>query len=216
MMFDAVVYGTSTYSLYEISAALKKLRVSHTIVSGHKRMEVSLNRPQPKRVLLLENPAKVDPNAVNFIVASAAELSLTTCSRLRGLPIVDAVKDALLRDEVIHFDVSIWTAMDYVTTIAKPSKLNFIQTELLRIQPYSLRKEASGMMLKFFRGTASAKTVSQTMRKSSKLTKLWVLIQDYSELRDAVARLSSETPEQVSISTGIPTFELLYISRAKS
>jgi hypothetical protein len=72
------------------------------------------------------------------------------------------------------------------------------------------------MMLKFFRGTASVRMVSQIMRKSSKLTKLWELIQDYSELRDAVARLSTETPEQVSISTGIPTFELLYISRAKS
>ncbi len=216
MSFNAVVYGTSTYSLYEISSALRKLRVSHSIVNGAKRMEVNLNKPQPKQVLLLENPAKVDPTAVNFIVASAAQLSLTTCSRLRGLPIVDAVKDALLRDELAPFEVNTWTAMDYVTSIAKPSKLNFIQTELLRIQPYSLRKEASAMMLKFFRGTASARAVSQTMRKSSKLTKLWELIQDYSELRDAVARLSNETPEQVSTSTGIPTFELLYISRAKS
>ena len=216
MTCETKVFGTSMYSLVELSVALQALNVSHMTQTGNTRIEFKTDRVQSARVVLVDTPSKVVPSAVNFMVSSLAQLNLTTCSRLKVLPIVAAIREALTRDEEPPpFEVITLSAMDYVNLIAKPSKLNLIQTELLKVQPYSLRKEANAAMLKFFRGSMSAKQAHRLMRRSSKLTKLWEIVQSYSELKEAVQRMGEETPEQISLSTGIPTFELMYVTKAK-
>ena len=209
------VFGTSLYSVVGISLGLKALRVSHTISVGTKSTYVNCGLPQPSPVFVSNTLKKCRAGAVNFIVFSSAQLDLTNCYRLRALPLLDSLKEALQREPGPALEVRKLEAMDYVNLIAKPSKLNLIQTELLRIQPYILRKEANAAIIKFFRGSMSHRQVQTIMRRSARLEELWVVVQSYEALRVAVARLKTETPEVVSQDTGIPTFELLYILKAK-
>ena len=209
------VFGTSMYSLVGLSRALKALRVSHTISVGTKVQYINCGMPQPSPVFLSNSLKKCRAGAVNFIVVSAAQLDLTNCRRLKAIPLLDSLKQALQCQPGLPLEVKKLAAMDYVNLIAKPSKLNLIQTGLLGIQPYELRKQANSAIVRYFRGVASARQVKPLMQRSPRLKELWEVVQSYEELRTAVARLADETPEKISEDTGIPTFELLYIMKAK-
>lgn len=210
-------YGTSMFSLAEISDALRYLNVEHVLrlkASCSAELKVPGKGTSYSRVVLTDDLTRVQANAVNFISASIAELSLTNAARLQALQIEDAVAEALKRGSVIEFTYKELTAIDYVDMIAKPSKLNAIQTELLRVQPYSLRKEANKAIIEYFRG-GSLKAMQQVMNKSSKLSRLAFHVKSNTELRGAVMRLKNESAEHVSADTGIPSFELLYVTRVK-
>jgi len=211
-------YGTSRFSLAEISDALRYWNVEHVLrlkASCAAEIKVPGKGQNYQRVVLTDDLTRVQANAVNFISASIAELSLTNAERLQALSIEESVWEALHRGSIVEFQYRELTALEYVDMIAKPSKLNAIQTELLRVQPYSLRKEANAAIIAYFRG-GSLKALQRVMNKSSKLSKLATYVKSNIELRNAVMRLKTESVDQVSADTGIPSFELRYITKVKA
>jgi hypothetical protein len=208
-------YGTSTYSIPELSSALNTLGYCHRIRSRlHGKIECISGDKTRRSIFLVDDPALVVENALNFIVASLAELSLCNSARLKALPLNQALREALATKRQSPYTYKVMSAMDYVNLIARPSKLNGIQTEILRIQPYSLRKEANAAVLAYLRG-GSARALKEVLRKSSKLEKLLAFTLDNVELREAYARAAKEGVEAVATSTGIPSFELMYLRKAK-
>jgi hypothetical protein len=149
------------------------------------------------------------------MVMAPAEIVATGCSIFKDLPIEEAVLDALHQKETTVVSFKKPSAVYYIEAIASPSKLNHIQTEILKIQPYSLRKEAQALMLDFFNSKVSIADAKTAVKRSSKLTRVWVLMKTNFELREAVARLKKETPEEISADTGLSTFDILFISKER-
>jgi hypothetical protein len=99
--------------------------------------------------------------------------------------------------------------------VAKPSLLNFIQTEMYKINPYALRKQTQAMILQFFNSQVATTTMIRFLQRSLKQDTLIPLIYQGVPLREAVARLKNETIEDVAKTSGYSTFELLYLSKVR-
>lgn len=215
---QCVVFATPVYSAWEISDALSQLRVSHSILVKKTTPPLvrNLSRPQPKWVHVSASVYDLRRGSVNFITASYAELSLTNYPRFPESMDLDAGLRHMLQNPVLTApSVTKMRPIDYVNQVSKPSLLNNIQTQVYKIQPYSLRKETQAMILDFFGSKISKKTMVYALRRSFKTAGLIPLMEQGLALRDAVARLKSESVEAVAQDTGIPTFDLLYLSKVR-
>lgn len=218
------VFGTARYSPFELSVTLKDLRVSHTYkvrasVPNRVCVEKMVNcgYPQPHWVHVTDSLDFLKEGAVNFISAAFSELALTNIPSLSVLSLEKAIKDALANDakQSVLPQVEELSPMDYVNIVAKPSLLNCIQTTVYKINPYALRKEIQEMILNFLNSRVSIAQMKNTLKGNLKLEQLIPMIMEALPLRDAVARLKTESLEAVSLDTGFPTFELLYISKVR-
>lgn len=209
------IYGTARHSTWELSNILRSLRVSHTVTTTKKTVKVNLGHPQPRHVHVTDELEGYRKGAVNFIVSSLAQLQTTNYFPLDANNLTQAVKAALLSKETLTPEVAHLSAMDYVNMVAKPSLLNKIQTEIYRITPYALRKQTQQIVLDYLNSRLSKKGVKNKLSSNLKLEGVLELVLSADSLRDAVARLSSETVEQVAADTGHPTFELLYLSKTR-
>lgn len=215
MKSERSVYCTAWYSPLEISHTLAKLSVTHTLNVDRELRLIDRKKAQPLAVHVTQD-IKDTRKAVNFIVASAAELELTNYLPLPlDLSLKEAIKGALLEAKKIVPHVSRRSSMDYVNLVAKPSLLNKIQTEVYRIQPYPLRKQTQLIVLDYFNSKISVRRLKSILSDNLKHETLLPLLISATSLRDAVARLKSETVEEVSASSGHPTFELLYLSKER-
>jgi hypothetical protein len=217
-----IVFCTSSYSPLEISISLRRLNISHSRNIGGAVKRVDRKRDQPLSVHVTDILTDFKPNTVNFIVAAKAELGLTNFVDVATVSNGEGDLDRLLvraltNPKLIVPKIKVLTPMDYVHQVAKPSLLNKIQTEIHKIQPYALRKQAQALVLDFLNNRISDRQLKQAMSDNLKLEILLPKVLEASSLRDAVKRLKAgkETVEEVAISTGHPTFELLYISKER-
>lgn len=211
------VWATAEHSLFELADTLDRLNVSYSVKHAGKETIVNNGHSQPKWVHLSSDLKSIKKNSVNFISSSYAELSLTNYPLFGHQPnLYEHMKKMLVNpaglEELI---VRKMAAMDYVNSIAKPSLLNKIQTVIYKIQPYSLRKETQALVLDYFCSRISERKMLHTLRRSFKTAGLIPLIEQGSKMRNAVAQLGSSTVEIISEQTGIPTFELLYLSKQR-
>ncbi len=204
----AKVYGTSLYSVLDISETLKELKVSHWVKTK------KYHAPPRGAVLVTDGVDLWERPFTNFIVSSAAELSLTNFPRLAGVGLKEDVAAALKQGRATRPQVRVLTHEDYVNWLAKPSVLNLIQTEMYRIQPYSLRKRTQQLILDFFNSRISPRALTRELQSNLKQEGLIPLINQAMYIRDAIARLDKEELGHVSETAGVPTFELLYLTRA--
>jgi hypothetical protein len=217
---SAIVFATPVYSLWQLSDALGQLRVSHSVYTQRKTQPPlvrNLRRPQPKWVHVTSDVRDIKSRSVNFITASYAELSLTNYPKLReDLGDLDsALRHALNNLVSIVPRVDTKQPMDYVNEVSKPSLLNSIQTQIYKIQPYSLRKETQALVLGYFASTISRNKVVRALERSFKTAGLIPLMDEGYGLRAAVARLKQEPLEVVAEQTDISTFDLLYLSKVR-
>lgn len=220
MSTKVAVWGSVAHSEWDISDALRELRVSHTVDPRDKTKAcqiVSVGYPQPKHVHVTTTLKTMMPQAVNFIVASYGALGDTNIPNLpftsaRGLG--EALKVALLSAQTTSIRVTKLSPVDYINQIAKPSLLNKIQTEILRIQPYALRKEVQAMMLDYFNSRIAKKTIISFLNRSLRLERLRDTILLGDDLRAAVALLSQMDAEAVQGQTGVPSFDIMYLLSA--
>lgn len=201
------VWGCPTKSSFEISEELTKLKVPHTARIENRFVAVPGERALQAH--LTDNPKRLKRGVVNFVVASYAELSLT------NYPMLVTVKNALAQDSGIDPVVVRMTAMDYVAAISKPSVITKIQTAIYKIQPYSLRKSTQNLVLGFFNSQVSDRELAKVLGRSYKTMPVLELVKEGSKLREAVQELKTKTPEQVEAETGIPAFELRYVSKER-
>lgn len=222
MKSKCIVFCTSSYSPMEISISLRRLNVSHTrnTLGTVKRVDRKLDQPMPVHVTDVVTDFR--PQTVNFIVAAKAELSLTNFVDLSTISNSSGDLDSLLvraltNPKLIEPKVRTMSHMDYVHLVAKPSLLNKIQTEVYKIQPYALRKQAQSLVLDYLNSRVSDRQLKQAMSDNLKLEAILPMVLEARSLRDAVSRLKAgkETVEEVAIATGHPTFELLYISKER-
>lgn len=209
------IHATPRYSPWEISQALASLRVTHTVTSNRRTVRVNRRLAQPLAVHVTDDICGYRKGAVNFIVASLAELELTNFTPLTQKPLEAAIKEALLVKTTIVPEVRNLSAIDYVNMVAKPSLLNKIQTEIYKIQPYGLRKQTQALVLDYLNSRISKKGLRNALSNNLKHEALLPLVLSAESLRNAVARLAKETPEVIAADTGHPTFELLYLSKER-
>ena len=210
------VYSTSMYSPLEISYALSRLNVSHVLECRGVRKKITRPKPQPKAVYVTDSLTNYRPEAVNFIVSCIAELGLTNYTPLSSGTLEDVLKDALIKQVEIVPSVTVMSDMDYVNAVAKPSILNKIQTEVYRLNPYALRKQTHAIVLDYLNSKISKRKLKEVLSRNLKQEALLPLLLSADSLRNAVARLSKETPEEIEADTGHPTFELLYLSKERT
>jgi hypothetical protein len=212
------IWGSVSHSPIAISYALAKLRVSHTLVSGKRTLVVDKKREQPVPVHVTPHLKDYRKGTVNFIVASAAELATTNYPLLSTLhtdSLIDEVREALLKRVEIVPAVTEMLPIDYVNQVAKPSLLNKIQTQIYKIQPYSLRKTTQHLVLGYLKSEISESKIRKALADNLKHEELLPLVLAARPLREAVARLAQEPLEKVAAESGYPTFELLYISKER-
>ena len=202
------VWGCPTKSSFELSDKLASLMVPHTVRVGSSFAVVKGDRSVV--AYITDNPKKLKRDVVNFVVASYAELSFT------NYPTLVSVKGALRSKDEIKPIVKSMTAMDYVAVISKPSVITKIQTAIYRIQPYSLRKSTQALVLQFFNSQTSWRTLTTVLGRSYKTMPVLELVKEGARLRDAVQELKTKTPETVEAETGIPAFELRYVSKERA
>lgn len=208
------IYGTPSYSTWEISEALRYLNVSHSIIdSSGKLLKINMKRAQPKWVHVSLGTDNKRKDSVNFIVSSFGELGLTNIPLFPNTSLEVALKTMLIENKSIELKIRKMGPSDYVEMITKPSLLNLIQTQLYKIQPYSLRKEAQTLILKFFNSKLGERQLMDFLKRNFKTESLIPLIKEGKGLREAVATLTETNVEEVSKRTGYPTFELLYLRR---
>lgn len=209
------IYATSFHSVFDISDGLRRLKVSHSVVNRGRIKHVDLGFKQKLPVRVGNDVNSWDPKSVNFIVSSMAEISLTNFPRLGTGDVQEDLSTALNSGPSVIPCVKTMGMHDYVNWLAKPSILNKIQTEVYKIQPYSLRKQTQALVLDFFNSRISVKRMLASLQDNMKHDGLASCIPDAVYLRDAVARLQTEDLTKVSLETGVPTFELLYLSKIR-
>lgn len=203
------VYGTARYSVWELSHGLSQIEVTHQIISNRMRRKVGSGRVIAS---VSAEPELLDVKFTNFISASVSELSLTNFTQFSGLGLLEDLREALSSPTVMETAIRPMTMADYVNWIAKPSALNLIQTEIYKINPYSLRKRTQELVLDFFNSRITlAKTIAR-LQDNLKHDRLVPLLIEAVPLRDAVARLSTETVAAVVESTGLQSFDLCYLA----
>ena len=205
------------YSTWEISYALAGLRVSHSIAAEEQTKAdhvIALGFPQPNWVHVSPDPRRIKVDSHNFICAPFSLLKLTNIPQFPKIELELGLRTMLQSRVVTEVRMKRISALEYVDQVAKPSLLNKIQTEIYKIQPYSLRKDTQRLMLQFFNSKVSERTALHALRRSYKTEGLIPYVKGGHNLRAAVARLKYETVEAVAADTDLPTFELLYLSRA--
>ena len=209
------IFATSFYSLWDLSDALRQLKTSHHIFQKGKVSCHKYPGSNSEKVRLAAGIDNWRGSSVNFIVASISEISLTNFPRLKGDQLLDVMKEALGSSLEVKPVVKEMAPDDYVNWLAKPSLLNKIQTELYKIQPYSAKKHTQGLILDFFNSKITLKNVVDSLQDNLKNESLIPLIREAVYMREAVARVGKEDITKISIETGVPTFELLYLTKAK-
>lgn len=215
------IWASSAYSEWDISDTLRGLCVTHTVDPRDQTKAcklVNMRMDQPKEVHITTCLKTVRPQAVNFIVASYGELAATNIPILpfvNSNTLEESLKTALLSDTQVVMKVQKFSSVDYINYVAKPSLLNKIQTELLRIQPYSLRVEARDAVLAYFNSRMSKRTVVSFLNKNLRLERLKDAILLGDDLKAAVALLVELSDvEVVATRTGVPAFDIMYLTNA--
>lgn len=212
------VWSSPVYSRWELSDGLRQLRVTHTIDPEDKMCRarrINMKRSQPREVHIAGSISGLRPNAINFIVASYGLLSHTNIPSIQGTDLDQALRLALLSDRVTKVKVLKLGPVDFMNLIAKPSLLNEIQTEIHRIQPYSLRKETNSMVIRYFNSKIGKRQLVQFLNRSLKLDRLKQAVLKGDNLRAAVAQLPSMDAETIALQMDVPAFDIVYLSKAK-
>lgn len=214
---EVLVWGTSKYSLWELSQALRALRVSHSVDSPlqKKRKQVRLGFAQPKTVHLTSNLDGLVLDAVNLVSAALGALVDTNFKPFPDSDLETALKQILVEGTGIVPKRVKRDAANYVENLAKPSLLNKMQTEINRIQPYDLRKQVQGWTLDYFNHRLSIRAMMRLLERSSKTERLKPMFKEGIALREAVGLLKTKPIEIVEKETGFSSFELLYLTKAK-
>lgn len=215
---QARVWATGNHSVWDISSTLVRLGVTHTVdpVEKHRQpMKYGPGKPQPIAVHVSPHATSIRSGAVNFISASVAELADTNFLPFPCAELDVALKKMLRSNGGVIPAIRTRSAGDYVDVLATPSILNHIQTEVYRIQPYSLRKEVQALVIKFFNSEVSIRDTNKVLEKSIKTERLKPIFKQALPLREAVAMMKCSPVEAVAKATGFSTFELLYLTKAK-
>lgn len=216
MKSEFYIWATSRYSLWELSQALRKLNVSHTIEGAKKSTikSVDLGFKQPREVHLTSRVDGYKAEAVNFISASVGALADTNFRPFPDSDLNVAIRAILTEGKPIRPQIVVRDAANYVESLARPSLLNKIQTEINRIQPYALRKQTQVWVLEFFNNEISLRELRYRLERSTKTEALFPIVKEGVSLRDAVVRLKRESVTDVAAATGHSAFELMYLIKA--
>lgn len=210
------IWSTFMLSPLALSDELRSLNVSHKVDLGSRqKAQVDCGFAQPRAVIITvwqKGVPKYVEDAVNFIVAPQGMLKATNFPLLKDLA---GVKAALLSPRAIKPVVELPSPLGYVDAVAKPSILNKIQTQIYHIQPYKFRKEVQALVLAYMNSKVSTARLKRELKDNLKCELLLRLLIEASAHREAVARLKNQSVEQVALETGIPTFELLYLSKER-
>ncbi len=210
------IWATADQSLWQISNTLRALNVSHTIESSEragKLRTVALGHKQPRQVHLTTRPVFVT-GAINFISMPFALLADSNYPQMPSGDLKPVLMHCLMNAVRIEPEIKNMKAADYVMALARPSILNKIQTEVYRIQPYDLRKQVQSLIIKFFNGVISLRTMNQFLDRSIKTERLKPLINEGVPLRDAVLMMKHRTAEDIAAETGVQAFDLNYLTKS--
>lgn len=207
------IWATPFYAPMEISDALSRLRISHSIGTRTKRRVVSKGYAQPKLVHVGTTLDSLVLEAVNFITAPASQIELTNYPMFPSITLEDALKVMLTSPRKIQPKVTKLTEVDYVDMVAKPSLLSKIQSAILRIQPYDLRKECNAMVLAYLNHEVGERKLKPYLNKSYKFEALKDLLGLAGDLREGTRLIQAGGDSQVvADSLGLPAFDLNYIN----
>jgi hypothetical protein len=211
------VFSSATFSMWDISDALRSLKVSHTIDPDEKTWKakfVNMKREQPRSVHIAAGVATLRSESINFIVSSYGMLSTTNIPPLSGPDLISAIRTALLSDQTTCVQVQHMSPVDYINHVAKPSLLNKLLTEVQHIQPYALRKQTQALIVEYFNSRVSERVINTFLSKTLRLERLKPLIADGKPLRAAVEMLKNMDAETVALQTGVPSFDIQYFHNA--
>lgn len=230
-------FGVVDMAPLEVSDILKSLNLSHSYIFRqgvrYNTLDIDgLCKQQPVWPCVVDNLRTLrrsvldhgQENVVFFVTDSRAALSTTNISNMlwpeirEALSIESAVKKALMGSPGGHWDLVVQepTLMDYVNQATKPSQLNDIQAAFYKINPYAVRKEIQLLCISYLGGFTSFKKLKEKLKTSLKFGPLLDIMSSEKtrQLREAVARLSKETVEEVVKDTGFVAFELNYLSKS--
>lgn len=227
-------YGVIDLSPIQVSEALRQLRVSHTIEGSFIRHMTytidGLCKEQPawpvviERLKMVPKIRTVKERMIYLICDSRAALANTNASQVlwpaqHADDFMGALRAALntahIRNQewqLVRSDPSI---DDFVNAASKPSFLNHVQTAVYKINPYDLRKEVQTLIILYLSGKLPVTKMRAKLRSSFKLETLLQLMNDAQadKLRQAceVVRKQQLNVDDVAKSTGVASFDLLYI-----
>jgi len=228
-------FGVIDHSPIEVSEALVRMRVSHTIEGGYMRHMVrtldGLCDYQPAWPVVIDTLKAVpkvrterDP-MIYLICDSRAALANTNTDKL--LWDTDNGKggfDHMLRValNVSRLALPKWALQrndpsidDYVNASSKPSFMNNVQTAIYKISPYDFRKEVQGMVIMYLSSRTGPAKLKAKLRSSFKLDPLAELLSDprARALREACETLirTGMDAEVIAKNTGVASFDMLYL-----
>lgn len=213
------IWVTSKYSPLDIHHSLVGLNVSHSLVMASGTRNHHISKVQPKWVYvvggMIQKRNAVLPNSVTFMVLPHSQLTYTNVPRFPRMDLEDALREMMLNPQPCVPRMEEPTIIQYVNMIAKPSPLNLIQTIVLSISPYDLRKKVNAMILDYFNSKVKYKAVVAALKDNYKTSDLVpILKKDGERMRLAVARSVKEDVKLVSAETGVATFDLNYLRRS--
>jgi hypothetical protein len=212
-------WATPVYSAWEISQALVGLGIAHTVLGkgpGRKQQRaVPGSATKASQIIVADHVGSTPPESITLVSACYGELSETNYQRFPDGPLVKTIPIVLRTKPSVVPRFLARGAMDYVNLISKPSVLNEIQGRIYKIQPYALRKETNTMVLAYFNSSVSERVMREQLARNMKTEALVPLLKNARHIRDAVKMLSVMSADEISATTGVPTFDLLYLSKVR-
>lgn len=229
-------FGITDYSPHQVSQALIKLNVSHTVEGGYMRHMVhtvdGLSKEQPAwpivmdKVKAIPRVRTIKDRLIYLVCDSRAALAATNVQLVStmDLNLFHALKHALTLSVNVKDP---WTLnykepsiLEYVNAASKPSLLNNIQNVIYKITPYAFRKEVQNLVILYLAGAIPVAKLNAKLRSSLKFDALALLMKDPQVLiiREACELHLKKglTVEDVAKQTGVATFEILYISASST
>lgn len=222
-------WAVTHYSPLQVSQALRRLNISHSVVgqAPDRRMNVmridGLASEQPSWPVIYHSVADCrrlmlpERRQVHLVCDSIAALSMTnlTTWAWTGKPEKDMQRILPKRDPVpFVLQVQEKTYMDFVAAASKPSFLRLLQTAFYKITPYADQKAIRIASLSFLAGSINKKALQRVLSITLKSEKVQELLASETavKLMDAVQRArQSGDIEEAAEHFDIEAFEVRYI-----
>lgn len=149
----------------------------------------------------------------NFIVCCYAEAARAKCQQLPSKGELSSIVSYAVNCEVeqTFFLLPPMTPLEYVSEVAEPSLLSNVQTVLLRINPYELRKKAERLVILALAGKAPYKETLTRLENNLKTAPLVPFLRQAVKLKSAVVESLKIGVTAAAEKYGVAEFEINYV-----
>lgn len=213
------VWVTTKYSPARLTDALRQLNVQHSVevtrTGPRRRASGCVKEGGQDKVHITRRLDDVRPGICNFIVCCHAEAVRIRAPKLpEKCSLLDAVRYALECEVEGGYQVDPETTpLQYVAAVSAPSLISEIQTHLLRVNPYALRKSAEALVIATLSGGVSTVEAKRRFRNNLRTASIADLLDKAAPLRKAVISSRSMGVEAAAELHQVPTFEINYVRK---